>query len=196
MVVIGLFNVISAIFVESTLAAAAKLQASKRRKRLNDESRWALNFVALLRALLVGTRGQSGAIDRMSEGRCSRSMIEDILQAEFHRDEFDRVVHEDQSAKKALIELDIEPQDHKYLSDILDPDNGGTIGVLELVDGLKRLRGEPRRSDTIAIDLMVRSLQPKIDDIWRGLRCDRLKQQNVQEAAALQKRPTGSLMSC
>merc|ERR1712241_1112084 len=67
-VVIGLFNVISAIFVESTMAAAAKLQVSKLKKRLNDESRWAVNFVILLRALLVGAHGQNAAIDRLTEG--------------------------------------------------------------------------------------------------------------------------------
>jgi len=187
-VVIGLFNVISAIFVESTMAAAANLQAKKRQERLSDEQRWAVNFVMLLRTLMLEIYGQTNDVD---EGR-----INDILQVEFYRKDFDYVLKEKESAQHALIELDIDPQDNKYLSDILDPDNSGTIGVLELVDGLKRLRGEPRRSDTIAIDLMVRSLQEKIDDIWRGLRCDRLKQQNVQEAAALQKRPTGSLMSC
>merc|ERR1719195_2108102 len=40
-VVIGLFNVISAIFVENTLAAASDLAAKKRRERLADKERWA-----------------------------------------------------------------------------------------------------------------------------------------------------------
>jgi len=164
-VVIGLFNVISAIFVESTMAAAANLQSKKRQERLNDEHRWAVNFVALLRTLLQETYGQTKDID---EGR-----INDILKVEFDRDDFDIALEQKQLIKQALLELDIDPEDNKYLSDILDPDNSGTIGVLELVDGLKRLRGSPRRSDIIAIDLMVRSLQEKVDDIWRGLGCDR-----------------------
>merc|ERR1712129_202871 len=104
--------------------------------------------------------------------------------AEFARDQFNTVVTQNEQARHALIELDIDPEDHKYLSDILDPDNSGTIGVLELVDGLQRLRGEPRRSDTIAIDLMVRSLQEKVDDIWRGMGCDTSNKQQVQEASA------------
>jgi len=181
MVVIGLFNVISAIFVENTMQAAAQLQASKRQQRLNDESCWAVNFVILLRALLLRMHGQTWEIDQLTEGRCIHQMI---LKAEFPQDDFDDVLKEDHSAKHALIELDIDPQDNKYLSDILDSDHGGTIGVLELVDGLKRLRGEPRRSDTIAIDLMVCSLQEKVDDIWRGMGSDTSKKQQIQDAAA------------
>merc|ERR1739847_152363 len=66
---------------------------------------------------------------------------------------------EDEGAVQALEALDIGRDDHKYLSDILDPDQGGTIRVVEFVEGLRRLRGDPRRSDLIACDLMLRSLQ-------------------------------------
>jgi len=191
-VVIGLFNVISAIFVESTMQAAQKLQAKKRQTRLDDETRWAMNVITLLHALLLGgTTMCESEIDAMMEGRCSHQMVAEILQAEFSRTDFEKVLFEDDSAMSALVELDIAKHDHKYLSDILDPDNSGAIGVLELVDGLKRLRGEPRRSDTIAIDLMVRSLQEKVDDIWRGLGCDLARKKQEREAAA---GPGGRLM--
>merc|ERR1712061_118271 len=68
-------------------------------------------------------------------------------------------------AIQALNDLDIESHDHKYLADILDPDNNGSIRIVEFIDGLKRLRGEPRRSDIVAVDLMIRSLHQKITDI-------------------------------
>merc|ERR1712232_830487 len=70
----------------------------------------------------------------------------------------------------ALNALDIDPEDHKILSDILDPDQSGEITVAELVQGLKRLRGEPRRSDIITVDLMVRSLQRKMDELQRTMK--------------------------
>merc|ERR1712113_1283932 len=41
----------------------------------------------------------------------------------------------------------------------------GTVAIHELVDGLRRLRGEPRRSDIVKVDLMVRSMQQDIKDI-------------------------------
>jgi len=59
----------------------------------------------------------------------------------------------------ALDELDIDRQDHARLSDILDPQNDGQIPVLDLIDGIRRLRGFPRRSDIITIDLMIREAQ-------------------------------------
>jgi len=76
----------------------------------------------------------------------------------------DKVVLEP-AAVDALNALDIDPHDHDKLSDILDPDHGGTIGVLDLVNGLQRLRGDPRRSDIISVNLMIRSMQDKIEDI-------------------------------
>merc|ERR1712232_1534584 len=79
-------------------------------------------------------------------------------------------------ARTALLNLDICEEDHEHLHDILDPDNGGTIGVLDLLDGLARLRGEPRRSDIITIDLMVRSLQQSLGDLqllMQGIANDR-----------------------
>merc|ERR1712110_1142275 len=68
---------------------------------------------------------------------------------------------------RALQALDIDPNDHKKLSDILDPDHSGTISIHELVNGLQRLRGQPRRSDTVMVDLMVRALQKMTEDIGK-----------------------------
>jgi len=48
------------------------------------------------------------------------------------------------------------------LVDILDPDRDGAIHILDLVNGLMRLRGQPRRSDVVCVDLMVRSLQSAV----------------------------------
>jgi len=65
----------------------------------------------------------------------------------------------DPKVKHALDALDIDPQDHDKLSDILDPQNDGQVPVLDLIDGIRRLRGFPRRSDIVCIDLMIRELQ-------------------------------------
>merc|ERR1712151_1063500 len=83
-------------------------------------------------------------------------------------------VTRDVTAQAALHDLDIDPKDHAFLSDILDPDNGGTIGVGEFIDGLQRLRGDPRRSDIVTIDLMVRSIQQSL----KQLQCKVTKIQN------------------
>merc|ERR1712232_351927 len=65
-------------------------------------------------------------------------------------------------AIEALANLDIDPNDNKKLNDILDPDRDGKIHIVDLVTGLARLRGQPRRSDIVCVDLMVRSLQASV----------------------------------
>merc|ERR1712061_661891 len=91
-------------------------------------------------------------------------MISEIMNLDFERSIMDEVVMEPDMIE-ALNALDIDPDDHKYLSDILDPDNSGSIGIVEFYDGLKRLRGGPRRSDIVSVDLMIRSLQNTVQDI-------------------------------
>merc|ERR550532_1529935 len=76
----------------------------------------------------------------------------------------DEVVN-DTAAVDALLKLDIDEREHRYLSDILDPDNSGRISMKELLDGLRRLRGEPRRSDSVTIDLMTRRIQRDVSEI-------------------------------
>jgi len=100
----------------------------------------------------------------MPSGTPRAADINSIVEVEFSRQVIENVLQEDDIVKKALDALDIDPHDHGRLSDILDPDHSGTIGVLELVEGLRRLRGDPRRSDIVTVDLMVRSLQTKVDE--------------------------------
>merc|ERR1712032_83329 len=77
---------------------------------------------------------------------------------------FDEIVREPEVGA-ALDDLDIDPDDHMYLSDILDPDLGGSITIFDFMDGIKRLRGQPRRSDIVTVDLMVRSTQRKVEEL-------------------------------
>lgn len=168
-VTIGLFNVISAIFVQSTLDSAAALAANKRRVKLDNEEHWAINIVALLKPILLACCNDALSahdIENLDDGGATMELIDAILATEIPREVIDGVVREDKEVRKALNNLDIEQCDHRYLSDILDPDNGGTVNTRELVDGLKRLRGDPRRSDIITVDLMIRSMQEKVDEMW------------------------------
>jgi len=154
---IGLFNVISAIFVESTMVAAMALETTKRKARLQDEHRWNSRITALVRRIM-DVSPEHSIPGRMSEA------VAEIHDIRVQRSVIDEVV-KDEAAIQALNDLDIDPEDHAYLSDILDPDNGGTIEICELVDGLRRLRGEPRRSDIVSVDLMIRALQKAVSEM-------------------------------
>lgn len=164
---IGLFNVISAIFVESTLKAAADLAEKKENERLLSKGHFSRHFLMLLECLLEERWGpEDEDLLSLREGRCTKKALDRILGLEYERDQFQELVEGSVAAQKALDELDIGKQDWRHLSDILDPDNSGTIAIFELLDGLQRLRGSPRRSDIIAVDLMLRSVQQKIDIMW------------------------------
>jgi len=156
-ITIGLFNVISAIFVESTMAAAEALATGKKQARLADKMLWDTRITTLVKRIM------DISPDHAIPGRMSES-VEEIYALDVRGAVIDEVVM-DPTAKQALDDLDIDPHDHNFLSDILDPDNGGSIGVGEFVDGLRRLRGDPRRSDIITIDLMVRSIQKTLKDL-------------------------------
>mmetsp|Transcript_62292 Transcript_62292/g.157429 ORF Transcript_62292/g.157429 Transcript_62292/m.157429 type:complete len:394 (-) Transcript_62292:112-1293(-) len=150
-VTIGIFNVISAIFVESTMAAALSLQSSKKQQRLQDEKLWNSRITQLIRNLVEVSQHHK------LTGKLSAE-VEDIVQVDFPGSVLDEAVKLP-AVQEALDDLDIDPADHRYLSDFLDPDNGGSVGVIDFIDGIRRLRGDPRRSDIVSIDLMVRSIQ-------------------------------------
>jgi len=150
-VAVVLFNVISATFVESTIEAAATISATKKRERLEDEGLLYTRIATLVRRIMLKATGTD-------PGQTLTEHLDTIVAAQVPRETIDEVIHDSQ-AKQALHDLDINPLDHGRLSDIFDPDNGGTIGVMDIAAGIRRLRGEARRSDIVCVDLMLRHVQ-------------------------------------
>jgi len=158
---VGVFNVIAAIFVESTLAAASTLQSQRKTYRLNDVELWSTR-IRILIAKLFEHHGTLLDPYTLSESLDSISMVP-VTEREFAGFIQDEVVI------ACLDSLEIDAADHKYLFDILDNDNTGAIFVSQLVDGLQRLRGDPRRSDIITVDLMVRAIQEQTSQLVNGM---------------------------
>jgi len=156
-VTIGLFNVISAIFVERTMSVALALNHEKKVARLNNSALWDTRIATVIHRL-IDLSGSALSFCKMSEA------VDEVIAMEVPNKVLDGVLH-DSVVVAALNDLDIDPGDHQYLSDILDPDNSGGVCVSELVDGLRRLRGDPRRSDIVTVDLMVRSMQRQVGAI-------------------------------
>jgi len=160
---VGLFNVIAAIFVESTMSAATGLVKTKKSQRLANKELWAKNVSILIRLLWESDPDKSDAPSKLSEHIAEVASLD--LPCSVIRD-----IALTPEAREALLALDICEDDHGHLADILDPDNGGTIGVLDMMDGLNRLRGDPRRSDIVTVDLMVRALQLSILDLHKDIK--------------------------
>lgn len=159
---IGLFNVISAIFVESTMASAQTMALAKKTARLRDERLLATRVTRIIRCILKYGSVHEVAWDRLSEG------VDELVHCEVERATVDHAMG-DPEAEQALDELDINPQDRARLSDIFDPDNGGTVSLSDIASGIRRLRGDPRRSDIVCVDLMIRSLQAQVKELNSAL---------------------------
>jgi hypothetical protein len=157
---IGVFNVIAAIFVESTLAAAFGLQKQRKTERMNDPILWN-NAVSILIVKLFEYHGT--VLDS-----CLSEHLDSLALVPITEREFQKFI-QDAAVTGALDTLEIDAADHMYLFDILDNDNTGSIYVSQLVDGLQRLRGDPRRSDIITIDLMVRAIQEQTTRVIEGM---------------------------
>jgi len=160
-ITVGLFNVISANFVDSTLAASRRYANNMKQERLSNEVLWATRLTSLVRRLCELKNGS--APEEMSSAIASLSVMS------FEKSVLDNWVR-DPEVKRALKDLDIDPQDFNDLSDILDPDQSGTIEMVELQEGLRRLRGFTRRSDILRVDLMVRSLARNLNDVQSLIR--------------------------
>eukprot|EP00443_Scrippsiella_acuminata_P032264 CAMPEP_0115362688 /NCGR_PEP_ID=MMETSP0270-20121206/102833_1 /TAXON_ID=71861 /ORGANISM="Scrippsiella trochoidea, Strain CCMP3099" /LENGTH=182 /DNA_ID=CAMNT_0002785265 /DNA_START=163 /DNA_END=708 /DNA_ORIENTATION=- len=137
------------------MAAAAALEKSQKDERLQDERRWKTSITTLIRHMMEVSEQRSG---RVSQTRRLSESLDTVLAIDLQSSLLDELVKRPE-VKKALDDLDINPDDQGKLSELLDPDNGGTISVVDFIDGLKRLRGEPRRSDIVNVNMMVRALQ-------------------------------------
>lgn len=174
-VTIGIMNVISAIFLESTMAAATRLENEKKQARLTDHKLWLRKTATLVQRLTVIAQTsdeQSTWKLRKSFGGAMEQVqslkAQDIqsMSVPWH------VINswsKDQQVQEALEDLDIDQHDTSDLHDILDPDNNGSITLIELLDGLRRLRGFTRRGDILTVDLMVRSVQQDLQQIFMML---------------------------
>lgn len=158
MITIGLFNIISAIFVDATVNSAAEVAQNKFNLRLDDENLWAVNVTKIIQHLLLANHEFHGIeLDRLS------TILDTVATVELPRETLEQVVLVSPEVNEALDQLDIDFNDHKRLADVMDPDHSGTVTVFEVMCGLQQLRGQPRRSDVIIVDLMVRSLQEKVE---------------------------------
>lgn len=174
----GLFNVIAAIFVENTLAAAKSNSVLNKRQRLLDTQMFAekaselVQFVWSVHHLRMedpdwDVPGTTTS-ERCLQQRLRRMSERDIDEASVLHitPEFFAFLRTFREFKRLLGDLDIADEDQVDLFDTLDVDGGGTLDLEELVVGISKLRGDSRRSDIVAVGLVVRTLQAEI----RGLR--------------------------
>merc|ERR1712226_978652 len=73
------------------------------------------------------------------------------------------IIMQDPRVHEILDDMDIAVEDRLDLFEILDADGSGDLEVCELLHGLRKLRGDARRSDVIANGLIIRALQEEFE---------------------------------
>jgi len=155
----GLFNVIVAIYVENTVVSAKYNDLMQKRRRLLDQSMFvdkAMEMVEFIWRVYSGKSvGPDVDIDEICEMRMSTDFFEELRS--YH--EFHDILHG----------LDVSAEDQLDLFDTLDVDGSGTLDITELIMGISKLRGDARRSDVVAIKLMVRAIHTELKDLGEVL---------------------------
>jgi len=153
---IGLFNVIVAIYVENIVTAAKYNDLSLKRKRLQDMSFFCAKAEELIRHIWTHHQVYSGMASNLQDA------VQDwdaqrIMAMKITRQFFEEQLKQSKF-KDILGELDIADEDQLDLFDTLDGDGSGFIDIIELIQGLGKLRGEARRADIISVNLIMQNM--------------------------------------
>jgi len=176
----GLFNVITALYVENTVAAAKYNSLHQKRQRLLDSQMFAERIKQLVEfiwhvhtndlaaqamtsrdsgtgsiaSLISHFRGGAGVRISMN----SDDVAEVLQDIQITPELFDHL-RSYREFQDLLTDLDVSDEDQLDLFETLDVDGGGTIDLEELIVGICKLRGDARRSDIVGVSLIARSLQ-------------------------------------
>jgi len=161
----GLFNVIVAIYVENTVAAAKFNDLRLKQERLLDQQMFAEQVLNLVRIIWLHFKHDedeeqeefgADAIRRLRHLQITPETFKDLCTSTDFRD--------------ILRTLDIPDEEQLDLFDTLDIDGGGTLDLEELVQGVHKLRGDARRSDIVGVSLQMRQMQEQMGAFQKDLR--------------------------
>jgi len=174
----GLFNLISAIYIENTLAAAKHQDESRKKEGLwvaQTTKRLLTKFCAAQQTI---NRGVELTNRKDFHSVLTESSLRDLQDTtiQISKETFLHVI-QDPEVLGLMDDLDI-PVERARLFDVFDADGSGTLGIRELVQGLLKVRGEAQRSDVLAGVLAVRA----VFDVVRNVESEVQSLRNVFDA--------------
>merc|ERR1712032_1448126 len=155
-VIFGLFNLIMAIFVETTMANAQAHEYTRRMLKEQEDNRTAVKLKDIITSLFVERVAMS---PKSFEKEHSTELLN--MNPSVDLTKFLEVVGR-KDVQKLLDDLDIKIGNRFQLFEILDANGDGVLECSELVKGLLKLRGGPQKSDAVASVLISRSIQQKL----------------------------------
>jgi len=164
--IFGLFNVITALFVESTLSAL-KYNELQRKKARQYETHWVQQKLEILieRIALLqrGTRARNWA--------ASLALSEDDL----------REVLEDKVVRDVLHDIDVNVDMDSSVYEMFEWDASGKVGLSEFVTTIMKLRGDLQKTDMVATWVALRSLSDRFQDFQLVLLANQRQMMTNQE---------------
>jgi len=186
----GLFNVIVSIYVENTVQAAKYNELSLKHKRLQDEEMFTekvkelLDLVWFVKHKHFDKTGMAmGSEGSVAAAHFSRLPNKDqMLNMEIDPKFFSELCT-NARFRDILGDLDVSEEDQLGLFDTLDVDGGGTLDLQEMMLGIAKLRGDPRRADIISVGLTLRSVQTQVQGFEAHMSNELKKQRRLVEKA-------------
>jgi len=169
-VIFGFFNIITAVFVETTISGL-KTNETKRKYARRYEQKFVKdklkNLLERVQGLWEEKTSKHTAVFNRSKSALPPDMLTKrggMIDADMSAYEF-RSVMRDEAVKDILNDLDVGIRDPGGLFDTFDADGTGKVSIQELATGLMRIRGEPHKTDIIASWVAIRALHEKFDQL-------------------------------
>mmetsp|Transcript_423 Transcript_423/g.936 ORF Transcript_423/g.936 Transcript_423/m.936 type:complete len:224 (-) Transcript_423:95-766(-) len=161
-----------AIFIENVLAGAKTNEQIIKRQRLQDDAFFASKMTELVAIIMQVAHKQQRQSEQTEQRRTylpsrPQELLQTAAAMEITPAILDEVRRLDGVAE-IFSDLAIADEDIANLFDTLDIDASGTIDMEELFEGVAKLRGDARRSDIIAINLMLQKVYSELCELRQG----------------------------
>jgi len=173
-VIFGLFNIITAIFVDTTTSGLKHNDIMRK-----YEQQYEREFVkSKLRRMVQ--RVQEIRMDRALDPKVIEES-EDLRSYQLGEEEFVNVLM-DTEIQTLMVDLDVSIFNPAGMFDTFDVDSNGHVSMLEFVQVFMKLRGDPQKTDIIGCVVSIRNLQDRVDQL--ALEVKRLNPQRITRRTA------------
>eukprot|EP00930_Biecheleria_cincta_P016785 TRINITY_DN13538_c0_g1_i1.p1 TRINITY_DN13538_c0_g1~~TRINITY_DN13538_c0_g1_i1.p1 ORF type:complete len:884 (-),score=151.77 TRINITY_DN13538_c0_g1_i1:62-2653(-) len=181
-VMFGLFNVITATFIEATLTGLKQSENARKYKRLEDRNyikEKIQELTQVMKGLALDRRRQGKASVRLGDGTVnqphmkgvfgmSTGTIPDVDKDEeilfFTEGDFGEII-KNSKVRQLLEDLDIVVEPRRSSFEAFDVDGDQQLSLEELIGGLLRVRGELQKLDVVSVQLSLMKLSEQFEKL-------------------------------
>ncbi|CAK9046276.1 Sodium channel protein type 8 subunit alpha (Sodium channel protein type VIII subunit alpha) (Voltage-gated sodium channel subunit alpha Nav1.6) [Durusdinium trenchii] len=178
LVTMGIYNVILAVYVDITMKAARENEARTSEQHERESIRVARLTRELVKKFKMADEARRRDMDNDEEEDATMSQTLSAREKssmtgddeEGHPDEIQiskelfLLVIQDRQVQRLMDDLDL-PKDRANLFEALDADSSGTLHLAELAQGLLKVRGELKKTDTVATLLATKAVYATLEQI-------------------------------